>query len=186
MVGERLQVGFGDSGRRHAACGCLLEALPLVIVMIPPRNILLLHRSDRWNIITWNYVIMVSTLEEYNGKLFELASPRQAFPLWNYSPIIPYCITVVPSSPSRTNESSSMRACLGVRRSFKLCSTTRLLTPTCPSLRSLPTFPCQRRPYASAVSAAELQFGQSLHETHPHLLKPGERRNGYPSIHNPC
>lgn len=32
------------------------------------------------------------------------------------------------------------------------------------------------RSYAS-VSAAELQFGQPLHETHPHLLKPGERRN---------
>ncbi|KAI4133546.1 MAG: hypothetical protein LQ347_002138, partial [Umbilicaria vellea] len=30
-----------------------------------------------------------------------------------------------------------------------------------------------RRTYAS-VSAAELQFGQPVHETHPHLLKPGE------------
>ena len=31
------------------------------------------------------------------------------------------------------------------------------------------------RQYAS-VSAAELQFGQPLHETHPHLLKAGERK----------
>lgn len=30
------------------------------------------------------------------------------------------------------------------------------------------------RSYAS-LSAAEFQFGQPLHETHPHLLKPGER-----------
>lgn len=29
------------------------------------------------------------------------------------------------------------------------------------------------RSYAS-ISAAELQFGQPLHETHPHLLEPGE------------
>jgi intermediate cleaving peptidase 55 len=31
-----------------------------------------------------------------------------------------------------------------------------------------------RRGYAS-ISAAELKFGQPLHETHPHLLGPGER-----------
>ena len=30
------------------------------------------------------------------------------------------------------------------------------------------------RSYAS-VSAADLQFGQPVHETHPHLLKPEER-----------
>lgn len=29
---------------------------------------------------------------------------------------------------------------------------------------------------AEAVSAADLQFGQPVHETHPHLLKPGESR----------
>ena len=29
----------------------------------------------------------------------------------------------------------------------------------------------------SSVSAAELQFGQPLHETHPHLLKAGERKS---------
>ena len=29
------------------------------------------------------------------------------------------------------------------------------------------------RSYAS-ISASELQFGQPLHETHPHLLEPGE------------
>lgn len=31
------------------------------------------------------------------------------------------------------------------------------------------------RQYAS-ISAAELQFGQPLHETHPHILKAGERK----------
>ena len=41
---------------------------------------------------------------------------------------------------------------------------------------------CQRLPihgrhgYATAVAAAELQFGQPVHETHPHLLEPGERQ----------
>ena len=33
----------------------------------------------------------------------------------------------------------------------------------------------QLRRFAS-VSAAELKFGQPLPETHPHLLKPGERK----------
>jgi len=37
--------------------------------------------------------------------------------------------------------------------------------------RRLPPFQC--RSYAS-VSAAKLSFGQPVHETHPHLLKPGE------------
>ena len=32
-----------------------------------------------------------------------------------------------------------------------------------------------RRTYATvSVSAADLQFGQPVHETHPHLLRPGE------------
>lgn len=35
--------------------------------------------------------------------------------------------------------------------------------------------PAQLRSYAS-ISAAELYFGQPLHETHPHLLKAGERK----------
>lgn len=30
-----------------------------------------------------------------------------------------------------------------------------------------------RRSYAS-ISAADLKFGQPLHETHPHILSPGE------------
>lgn len=33
-----------------------------------------------------------------------------------------------------------------------------------------------RRGYA-AVAAADLQFGQPLHETHPHLLQAGERKS---------
>ncbi|KAL1976111.1 hypothetical protein VTN31DRAFT_2393 [Thermomyces dupontii] len=35
-----------------------------------------------------------------------------------------------------------------------------------------------RRPFASVVSAAELQFGQPVHETHPHILRPGELTPG--------
>ncbi|KAL2260584.1 hypothetical protein VTK26DRAFT_5348 [Humicola hyalothermophila] len=30
------------------------------------------------------------------------------------------------------------------------------------------------RTYATSISAAELEFGQPVHETHPHILKPGE------------
>lgn len=32
-----------------------------------------------------------------------------------------------------------------------------------------------RRTYATSVAAADLKFGQPLHETHPHILEPGER-----------
>ena len=32
-----------------------------------------------------------------------------------------------------------------------------------------------RRTYASTVLAGEIQFGQPVHETHPHLLRSGER-----------
>lgn len=31
-----------------------------------------------------------------------------------------------------------------------------------------------RRSYGSVVSAANVQFGQPVHETHPHILKAGE------------
>ncbi|KAL9135589.1 MAG: hypothetical protein Q9175_003221 [Cornicularia normoerica] len=41
--------------------------------------------------------------------------------------------------------------------------------------------PTQLRQYAS-VSAAELQFGQPLHETHPHLLKAGEITPGITAL----
>jgi len=40
-------------------------------------------------------------------------------------------------------------------------------------LRPASTRLAVRRGYAT-VSAAELQFGQPVHETHPHILKPGE------------
>ena len=69
------------------------------------------------------------------------------------------------------NEASSMRLCLGAGRSSSL------IPPGAVSFRPrpFPTTSRQHRAYASAVSAAELQFGQILHETHPHLLKAGER-----------
>ena len=71
------------------------------------------------------------------------------------------------------HEASSMRLCLGAGRSSSL----HKIPVGTVFLRHQP-FPAtsrQHRAYASAVSAAELQFGQILHETHPHLLKAGER-----------
>ncbi|KAL4885676.1 peptidase M24, structural domain-containing protein [Aspergillus karnatakaensis] len=44
-----------------------------------------------------------------------------------------------------------------------------------------PPQPTLRRGYAS-VSAAELKFGQPLHETHPHLLGPGELTPGITAL----
>lgn len=43
------------------------------------------------------------------------------------------------------------------------------------SLRQLPRCNPLPRSYATSVAAAELKFGQPLHETHPHILSPGER-----------
>jgi hypothetical protein len=34
-----------------------------------------------------------------------------------------------------------------------------------------------RRYYSHEVSAADLQFGQPVHETHPHLIQPGHSMN---------
>ncbi|KAI4146641.1 MAG: hypothetical protein LQ340_005857, partial [Diploschistes diacapsis] len=39
-----------------------------------------------------------------------------------------------------------------------------------------------RRSYVTEVSAAELQFGQPLHETHPQLLEPGELTPGISAL----
>ncbi|KAI4284742.1 MAG: hypothetical protein L6R38_001198 [Xanthoria sp. 2 TBL-2021] len=61
-------------------------------------------------------------------------------------------------------------------------STTRtggLLPPATP-VYSRPG-PLQSRSY-TAVSAADLQFGQPVHETHPHLLKPGELTPGISAL----
>ncbi|MCJ1443039.1 MAG: hypothetical protein MMC23_003536 [Stictis urceolatum] len=50
---------------------------------------------------------------------------------------------------------------------------------------SLPIqWPNLARSFATEVSAAELQFGQPLHETHPHLLGPGERTHTAHTITN--
>ncbi|KAF2197434.1 xaa-Pro aminopeptidase-like protein [Delitschia confertaspora ATCC 74209] len=50
----------------------------------------------------------------------------------------------------------------------------RIKKPCYSSLQSL------QRPFS--VSASELQFGQPLHETHPHLLKPGEITPGISAL----
>ncbi|KAJ5646932.1 hypothetical protein N7490_003304 [Penicillium lividum] len=39
-----------------------------------------------------------------------------------------------------------------------------------------------RRAYTTSVGAAELKFGQPLHETHPHLLSPGELTPGVTAL----
>ncbi|KAI1078815.1 aminopeptidase-like protein [Whalleya microplaca] len=44
--------------------------------------------------------------------------------------------------------------------------------------RPLSTNCSSRRSYSTVVSASELLFGQPVHETHPHLLKPGELTPG--------
>ncbi|KAK1836667.1 putative peptidase [Podospora conica] len=41
--------------------------------------------------------------------------------------------------------------------------------PTCRSSRQT-----SRRGYATAIPASDLEFGQPVYETHPHILKPGE------------
>ncbi|KAE8151371.1 xaa-pro dipeptidase app [Aspergillus avenaceus] len=46
---------------------------------------------------------------------------------------------------------------------------------------ALQTRPVLRRGYAS-ISAAELKFGQPLHETHPHILNPGELTPGITAL----
>ncbi|RYC64128.1 hypothetical protein CHU98_g2061, partial [Xylaria longipes] len=64
-----------------------------------------------------------------------------------------------------------------------------------PQTRSISTAPPPRRPaairsprtlkrcsanraYSTAIPASQLLFGQPVHETHPHLLKPGELTPG--------
>ncbi|KAJ5090147.1 hypothetical protein N7532_008831 [Penicillium argentinense] len=42
--------------------------------------------------------------------------------------------------------------------------------------------PAPRRNYATSVFAADLKFGQPLHETHPHLLDPGELTPGITAL----
>ncbi|KLU93039.1 xaa-Pro dipeptidase, partial [Magnaporthiopsis poae ATCC 64411] len=50
------------------------------------------------------------------------------------------------------------------------------LLPQCTS--STPQNISSSRGYATAVSASELQFGQPVHETHPHILEAGELTRG--------
>ncbi|KAI0863885.1 peptidase M24, structural domain-containing protein [Xylaria cubensis] len=67
--------------------------------------------------------------------------------------------------------------------------------PSCPQTRSISSALPQQRPvqirsprtlktcsasraYSTAVPASQLLFGQPVHETHPHLLKPGELTPG--------
>lgn len=63
-------------------------------------------------------------------------------------------------------------------------------TPTLPSelfrlVQQHHRRPTITRQYAS-VSASELQFGQPVYETHPHVLKPGESKHICTSLHPLC
>ncbi|KAL9029994.1 MAG: hypothetical protein Q9196_001842 [Gyalolechia fulgens] len=71
-----------------------------------------------------------------------------------------------------------MRFRIGVVRQLRPTSSIRVPQYTHPPWRNEAL---QSRPYAS-VSAAELQFGQPLHETHPHLLEPGELTPGITAL----
>lgn len=78
-----------------------------------------------------------------------------------------------------------MRRCLRLRTLVKSTSQ----HPSGRLLRCQSTLPSRcslRRPfhrgYATTISAAELQFGQPLHETHPHLLGPGELTPGITAL----
>ena len=51
-----------------------------------------------------------------------------------------------------------------------------------PIVRQSATTTIRHRRWIQSVSAADLKFGQPLHETHPHLLEPGERKVPYLKI----
>lgn len=99
---------------------------------------------------------------------------RQGFrQLFCVAILLPRPFSRAPHSPLCCDEASRMRLCLGAGRSSNLHSIRVGAISFRP--QPFPTISRPRRAYASAVSAAELQFGQVLHETHPHLLKAGER-----------
>lgn len=51
-----------------------------------------------------------------------------------------------------------------------------------PTFRSRPAWHCVSRCSRSIVSAADIQFGQPLHETHPHLIKSGDLTPGISAL----
>lgn len=69
---------------------------------------------------------------------------------------------------------TSMQSCAHTLKNCVRATAIYAAAPRCRTLIERRDSPTQHRFYAS-VSAAELQFGQPLRETHPHLLKPGER-----------
>ncbi|MCJ1325083.1 hypothetical protein MMC10_001745, partial [Thelotrema lepadinum] len=60
------------------------------------------------------------------------------------------------------------------------CTRAPWICPSCRVSQSRAT--TLRRTYATTVAAADLQFGQPLHETHPHLLEAGELTPGIPAL----
>ncbi|CAL5868529.1 uncharacterized protein PFLUO_LOCUS2755 [Penicillium psychrofluorescens] len=57
----------------------------------------------------------------------------------------------------------------------------RLPAPSRPICRSV-AHRAPLRSYATSVAAADLKFGQPLHETHPHILNPGELTPGITAL----
>ncbi|KAL9047050.1 MAG: hypothetical protein Q9214_000278 [Letrouitia sp. 1 TL-2023] len=62
-----------------------------------------------------------------------------------------------------------------------LLKTYKLIAPIAPKSLLITRHSLQSRLYTS-TSAADLQFGQPVHETHPHLLKPGELTPGITAL----
>ncbi|CAG8220359.1 unnamed protein product [Penicillium salamii] len=62
------------------------------------------------------------------------------------------------------------------------CASHMRFRPLSHSLRQLPKCNPLPRSYATSVAAAELKFGQPLHETHPHILSPGELTPGITAL----
>ncbi|KAI4211542.1 MAG: hypothetical protein LQ351_005718 [Letrouitia transgressa] len=74
-----------------------------------------------------------------------------------------------------------MRYCLSSSQRQGLFNTCKLSTLVAPQSRLITGPSIQSRLYTS-TSAADLQFGQPVHETHPHLLRPGELTPGVTAL----
>ncbi|KAL9608310.1 MAG: hypothetical protein Q9167_006849 [Letrouitia subvulpina] len=74
-----------------------------------------------------------------------------------------------------------MRACLNSLQRQGLLKTCKQTAPVAPKFLLVNGPSLQSRSYTS-ISAADLQFGQPVHETHPHLLRPGELTPGLTAL----
>ncbi|KAJ5899362.1 hypothetical protein N7495_004106 [Penicillium taxi] len=68
------------------------------------------------------------------------------------------------------------------RSIFRQCTLQLRAAPRAVTRSIRPCLYNPRRTYASSVAASELKFGQPLHETHPHILSPGELTPGITAL----